>query len=73
VSAVSTFERYAARLESRRMVESGALTATEHVKLIRRMDSAVEGVAGRGFEPTPFSPAPELAVAAGVELSLIPL
>ena len=57
----STFERYGERLEAGRAGESDRLVAA-----VRELDGAVAQVEGRGFEPTPFAPAPELADAAGI-------
>ncbi|MDE0665013.1 MAG: pyridoxal-phosphate dependent enzyme [Acidimicrobiaceae bacterium] len=65
-AAQSTFEHYAPRLETYRLVEAGTVSAEAAYRAIRDLDEAVGAVEGRGFEPTPFGPAPELAAAAGI-------
>ncbi len=66
MNELSTFERYAPRLEAHRLVEVGTVSAEELVAAIRALDDAVARVEGRGFEPTPFSAAPPLAEAVGL-------
>ncbi len=69
----STFERYAERLETHRLLAgtvSGSDAAQQALAkaraLIVELDKAVAEVEGQGFEPTPLVMAPELATAAGV-------
>ncbi len=62
----STFERYGERLEAARAGEAAAASADGLVAAVRELDGAVAQVEGRGFEPTPFAPAAELADAAGI-------
>ena len=62
----STFERFAPRLEVRRLVETGELPADRLVSAVRELDAAVAQVEGHGFERTPFGPSLELADAAGI-------
>ncbi len=69
----STFERYAERLETQRLLAgtvSGPDAAQQALAtakaLIIELDTAVAEVEGHGFEPTPLVAAPELAAAAGV-------
>ena len=62
----STFERYAERLEVRRLAPEGAGGSDAVAAAIGELDEAVAAVEGHGFEPTPFAPAPELAEAAGI-------
>ena len=62
----STFEGYADRLEARRLVPEGAVASDTAATAIGELDAAVAAVEGHGFEPTPFTPAPELAEAAGI-------
>ena len=57
----STFETYADRLEAGRLAPTGTLLTA-----VRALDTAVAEVEGRGFAPTPFAPAPELAEAVGI-------
>ncbi len=63
----STFEVYAARLESHQVVDQGALDEASFVATIRDIDDAVAEVDGSGFHPTPFGPQPGLADAAGLD------
>ncbi|MXW99303.1 MAG: PLP-dependent lyase/thiolase [Acidimicrobiaceae bacterium] len=62
----STFESYAERLETSRLVLEAAATPDAMATAIGELDAAVAGVEGHGFEPTPFASAPELAEAAGI-------
>ena len=62
----STFERYAGRLEANRLVEAGTVSADDLEATVRQLDEAVAQVEGRGFDPTPFAPAPGLAEAVGL-------
>ncbi|MYA84485.1 MAG: PLP-dependent lyase/thiolase, partial [Acidimicrobiaceae bacterium] len=62
----STFESYAERLEASRLAPEGAANPEAASTAIGELDTAVAGVEGHGFEPTPFAPAPELAEAAGI-------
>ena len=57
----STFEVYAERLEAHRQAGTDALKTVAGA-----LDGAVAEVEGHGFEPTPFTPAPELAEAVGI-------
>jgi len=65
-TVMSTFERYAERLEAHRLVETGAISAAGLVEAVSALDRAVAGVEGRGFEVTPFGPQPKLAAAIGL-------
>ena len=62
----STFESYAERLEASRLAPGGVGASDAVATAIGELDTAVAGVEGHGFEPTPFAPAPELAEAVGI-------
>jgi len=66
----STFERYVDRLDVSRHAAERGLTRDALIATIRRIDEAVAGLEGSGFDPTPFGVERELGLATGIDASI---
>ncbi len=66
----STFETYLDRLDLADLYRDRTHSRDAVVAAIRSIDSAISDQEGHGFEPTPFSPQPELAKSLGLDTTV---
>jgi len=64
-TANQPFVRYRGSLYSCALARSRGMSDADFVRLVLELDAAVAAVAGGGFRPTPFTPAPTLAARLG--------